>query len=521
MSEHFISREDARGDLLSCAAYLAEEIGGSDDRAEAIAAVIPHYLAKGEVDLAAELSNSVDDPFVRDRLLIAVAAKCAELDDDEYALQLAEAIEEYGLQSQAREAIALTKAEKGDLAGACAVADSVIHPDHALGGIAVKQAERGDEAAALETISEIDYPGSAAIALLAITSMKVEKGENEKAVEYLETARSLALEIEHDEEKIHPVSFELIGKARELAQVINHPVYAVLICRDADLFAPEILSYGVDRIFVYEEERLAHFNVERYTNCMADFIEKIKPSVVLYGGTATGRSFAPRVASRFRTGLTADCTILGMKKNTDLIQNRPAFGGNIMASIICPNTRPQMATVRYKIFKMPEKEAPHGTIQKMELSFDLSSRLELLEVKAKDAIVDISEAEVLVAVGRAFKTKEDLALAQKLADLLGGQVATTRPLIEAGLMDAKKQIGLSGRTVAPKLLITLGVSGAVQFTAGMSGSETVFSVNLDKNAPTLLRSSGLTFSLSTFSRTSFITPLSIPNFFTSFGSSVV
>ncbi|MDD3191496.1 MAG: electron transfer flavoprotein subunit alpha/FixB family protein [Bacilli bacterium] len=295
--------------------------------------------------------------------------------------------------------------------------------------------------------------------------------------------QGISIFIEHDEEKIHPVSFELIGKARELAQVINHPVYAVLICRDADLFAPEILSYGVDRIFVYEEERLAHFNVERYTNCMADFIEKIKPSVVLYGGTATGRSFAPRVASRFRTGLTADCTILGMKKNTDLIQNRPAFGGNIMASIICPNTRPQMATVRYKIFKMPEKEAPHGTIQKMELSFDLSSRLELLEVKAKDAIVDISEAEVLVAVGRAFKTKEDLALAQELADLLGGQVATTRPLIEAGLMDAKKQIGLSGRTVAPKLLITLGVSGAVQFTAGMSGSETVFSVNLDKNAP--------------------------------------
>lgn len=237
MSEHFISREDARGDLLSCAAYLAEEIGGSDDRAEAIAAVIPHYLAKGEVDLAAELSNSVDDPFVRDRLLIAVAAKCAELDDDEYALQLAEAIEEYGLQSQAREAIALTKAEKGDLAGARAVADSVIHPDHALGGIAVKQAERGDEAAAMETISEIDYPGSAAIALLAITSMKVEKGENEKAVEYLETACSLALEIEHDEEKIRTLidignlyfdakrgdrAIETLDRAREFAEELDN-----------------------------------------------------------------------------------------------------------------------------------------------------------------------------------------------------------------------------------------------------------------------------------------------------------
>lgn len=295
--------------------------------------------------------------------------------------------------------------------------------------------------------------------------------------------RGIAVFIEHDGHEIHPVSFELIGKAKELATITHHPVMAVLMADDATRFQDDILSYGVDEVYVYEHPELGHFNVQKYTNCMEDFINHIKPSVILYGGTSTGRSFAPRVAARFHTGLTADCTILGMKESTDLIQNRPAFGGNIMASIVCPNTRPQMATVRYKIFPMPEKTTPTGKIIPMPIRFSLEANAKLLEIKRKEKIVDISEAEVLVAVGRAFKTKDDLALAQELADLLGGQVASTRPLIEAGLMDPKKQIGLSGRTVAPKLLITLGVSGAVQFAAGMRGAQTIFSINLDKNAP--------------------------------------
>lgn len=312
-------------------------------------------------------------------------------------------------------------------------------------------------------------------------------------IEYIEDApvkqidkslwRGIAVFIEHDGNHIHPVSFELIGKAKELADVIKHPVYAVLMTDNVEKFKDEILSYGVDKIYAYEDKQLGHFNVEKYALCMEDFINKIKPTVVLYGGTSTGRSFAPRVAAHFRTGLTADCTILGMKENTDLIQNRPAFGGNVMASIVCPNTRPQMATVRYKIFKMPDKVTPHGELVKMNIDFELKSNMELLEIKNKDHVVDISEADVLVAVGRCFKTKEDLVLAQELADLLGGQLASTRPLIENGLMDAKKQIGLSGRTVAPKLLITLGVSGAVQFTAGMTGAQTVFAINSDKTAP--------------------------------------
>lgn len=296
--------------------------------------------------------------------------------------------------------------------------------------------------------------------------------------------KGMCVFVEHHNGTIHPVTFELIGKARDLASVISHPVYAVLIGEENKGYEQELLAYGVDKVFVYRDERLKHFNVETYTNMMEDFIKQVKPSVILYGGTSVGRSFAPRVAARFRTGLTADCTILGMKKNTDLIQNRPAFGGNIMASIVCPNTRPQMSTVRYKIFKMPEKTVPHGTAIYMDLSqLSFSTNMQLKEVLLKDKAVDISEAEVIVACGRPFKTKEDLKLAQELADLLGAQIAVTRPLIEAGLADSKKQIGLSGRTVAPKLLINLGISGAVQYTAGMTGSEIVFSINEDPDAP--------------------------------------
>lgn len=290
--------------------------------------------------------------------------------------------------------------------------------------------------------------------------------------------------VEHDGNEIHPVVFELIGKARELTKVTNHPVYAVVMCDDVNKFKQELLEYGVDKVYAYEDPKLAHFDVIKYAECMEDFIKKVKPSAILYGGTSTGRSFAPRLAARFKTGLTADCTILGMKENTDMIQNRPAFGGNIMASIICTNTRPQMSTVRYKIFSKPEKETPHGEIVMMSTkALKLESKLHLLDIKKKDNVKDISEADILVACGRAFKTEEDLKIAYELAEALGGQVASSRPLVEAGLFDAKKQIGLSGRTVAPKLLITLGISGAVQFAAGMSGSEVVFSINSDPNAP--------------------------------------
>ena len=297
--------------------------------------------------------------------------------------------------------------------------------------------------------------------------------------------KGIAVYMEKELDGIHPVSFELIGKANELASVINHPVYAILICGsdEADKYATQALEYGVDKVFVYASDILKEFNLERYARCIEDFINKYKPNTVLYGGTPLGRSLAPRIAAHFRNGLTADCTKLGMKENTDLIQVRPAFGGNVMAQIVSPNHRPQMATVRYKIFKMPEKVTPFGEKVMMDLSnISMESGTKLLSVKVKEKVVDISESDVIVAVGRGIKTKEDLQMAEELANLLGGVVACTRPLVEAGWKDAKFQIGLSGRTVAPKLIITLGISGAVQFTAGMNGSELIISVNQDPNA---------------------------------------
>jgi electron transfer flavoprotein alpha subunit len=293
----------------------------------------------------------------------------------------------------------------------------------------------------------------------------------------------VAVYIEHDEDRVHPVSFELIGKAKELAKVTNHPVYAVLIGHQTEKFHQDILSFGVNKLFVYEHELFQHFNVERYTNAFEDFVCNIKPSTILFGGTSLGRSFAPRVAARYWTGLTADCTMLDMKPNTDLIQIRPAFGGNVMAQIICPNHRPQMATVRYKIFKMPQRQEIIGTIEHRPLDYvKLDSNIKVISIEEKEATMDISEAEVIIACGRPFKTKESLEMAYELADLLGGKVAVTRPLIEAGLVDPRRQIGLSGRTVAPKLIINLGISGAVQYTAGMNGSEQIITINSDPHA---------------------------------------
>ena len=283
---------------------------------------------------------------------------------------------------------------------------------------------------------------------------------------------------------IHKVSFELIGKAKQLAAVINHPVYSILIGYNTKEAAQELLSYGVDKVFIYDDERLKNFDIERYANCFADFIERIKPSSILVGATNVGRCLAPRVAARFHTGLTADCTKLEMKENTDLVQIRPAFGGNIMAQIVNPNRRPQFATVRYKIFDAPEKvKEIHGEIEMVPVKEEwLNSHNEILWVEEKPKEVDISEADVIVAVGRGLKSKDDLDMVYELADELGAVVACSRPLVESNVFDTKHQIGLSGKTVKPKLLITLGISGAIQFTSGMNNSECVIAINSDKNA---------------------------------------
>lgn len=297
--------------------------------------------------------------------------------------------------------------------------------------------------------------------------------------------RGIAVYVEYDEGRVHPVSLELAGKARELAGKVGHPVVCLLAGSGVAHAAEELLRYGVDEVRVYDDPALEHFRIEPYAAAFEDFIRTVRPAAVLVGGTPVGRSLAPRLAARFRTGLTADCTSLDIRPDTDLDQIRPAFGGNIMAHILTSRTRPQFATVRYKIFDAPPRsERPSGRVVPVALPpAAYASAIRVLEVSRRERSAGLEEAEVIVAAGRGFRKKEDLALAEELAELLGAQLAGTRPLIEAGWTDPRKQIGLSGRTVKPKLLIALGVSGSVQFVAGMGGSEQVFAVNSDPKAP--------------------------------------
>lgn len=286
-------------------------------------------------------------------------------------------------------------------------------------------------------------------------------------------------------DKIHRVTYELIGKANELAQVTGHPVYAVMIGYNVEENAHKLLKYGVDKVFTYNHPEFKEFRIEPYTAAFYDFIKKHKPSSVLIGATNLGRQLAPRVAARCRTGLTADCTVLEMKENTDLVQIRPAFGGNIMAQIITPNTRPQFCTARYKVFNEPTPiDNPNGEIVKMEITPEmLFSNIEVISSTLKPTDIDISEADVIVAVGRGSSSEAMRQNAKELAELLGGVIACTRPLVETNIFDAKHQIGLSGRTVKPKLIICLGISGAVQFAAGMKSSDCIIAINSDPNAP--------------------------------------
>lgn len=285
--------------------------------------------------------------------------------------------------------------------------------------------------------------------------------------------------------KLHRVTLELCGKAKELAKVTGQSVYALLIGYQVEACAEQLLHYGVDKVFVYDHSAFAHFRIEPYTAAFYDFIQLHKPSSILVGATNLGRQLAPRVAARCRTGLTADCTVLDMKENSDLVQIRPAFGGNIMAQIVTPNTRPQFCTVRYKVFAEPTPSAqPSGEIVKLAVTDEmLTSAITVLSSREKPKDVDISEAEVIVAVGRGAASEAMRACAQELADLLGGVVACSRPMVENNIYDARHQIGLSGRTVKPKLIFCLGISGAVQFAAGMKSSDCIVAINTDPNAP--------------------------------------
>lgn len=289
---------------------------------------------------------------------------------------------------------------------------------------------------------------------------------------------------EQVEGEVHPVTYELIGKAKELADKLGHQVNAILVGHQFTSQAETILRYGVDNVYVYDQPELAHFRIEPYAAVFEDCLKETKPSIVLVGATSIGRSLGPRISTRFQTGLTADCTILDVKENTDLVQIRPAFGGNIMAQIITPKHRPQMATVRYKVMNPPiEVKEPTGQIvQRKVASSQLQSGINVLEVVKKPAVESIVDADVIIAVGRGLREEKDLLMVDELAELLNGKVAVTRPLIEKGWGSYQQQIGLSGRSVRPKLMITLGISGSVQFVAGMKNAEYIFAINHDPTA---------------------------------------
>jgi len=312
---------------------------------------------------------------------------------------------------------------------------------------------------------------------------QIEVVEEEEAVVDKTAWRGIAVFIDYTEGRLHPVSLELLGKARELADAIGHPVYALLIGEETGQLAQNLLRYGVDDVYCCEDAQFSRFLVEPYAAAVERFIGEAQPSALIFGATNAGRSLAPRVAARFRTGLTADCTALEIRENSDLVQIRPAFGGNIMAQILTANHRPQLCTVRYRIFDLPEPgPAGNGNIHRMKVE-RAASGIEIVEQAQKPKQIDISEAELILALGRGVSAKKDVALCEEFAALIGAQIACTRPLAEAGWLDPRLQIGLSGRTVKPKLILCAGISGSVQFAAGMKGSDYIVAINHDPQAP--------------------------------------
>lgn len=290
---------------------------------------------------------------------------------------------------------------------------------------------------------------------------------------------------EQNDGKIHPVVLELIGEAKKLAKVNNYKVNVVMTgSKETGENGEELIKYGADNVYVYEHEGFTGFKADCYADAVADCIASTKPSVVLIGATPLGRSLAPRLATRFHTGLTADCTKLEMKENTDLVQIRPAFGGNIMAQIVISDSRPQFATVRYRVMDTAEKiDNPNGKVIMCNVTDDLvKSGIKVSEIEKIVKSKSIEEEDVLVVAGRGVKNEKDVEMVRELAELLGGQLAFTRPMVEAGFGDTAHQIGLSGRTVKPKLIITVGVSGAIQFTACMNSADCIVAINNDPEA---------------------------------------
>jgi len=291
---------------------------------------------------------------------------------------------------------------------------------------------------------------------------------------------------EQFEGRIKNVSYELLGQAKKLASQLGTRVSAVLLGNKMDTAARELIAYGSDEVYLVDRPELEHFNDESYADILVQLVREYRPEIMLIGATAYGRSLGPRIASRLNTGLTADCTGLEIDSAAGtLLQTRPAFGGNLMATIICPHRRPQMATVRPKVMKAREPDyTRHGKIIKPKVILPLDLKVKFVDmVKSLADTVNLADADVIVAAGRGIGEARNLKLIEELARLLGAAVGASRPIVDAGLIGYSQQVGQTGKTVAPRVYIACGISGAIQHLAGMSSAETIIAINKDPDAP--------------------------------------
>ncbi|EOR28059.1 electron transfer flavoprotein, alpha subunit/FixB family protein [Clostridium sartagoforme AAU1] len=291
---------------------------------------------------------------------------------------------------------------------------------------------------------------------------------------------------EQREGELQKVSLELLGEGRKIADKLGVKLTALILGDNINHLADTLGRHGADEVIVAENELLKHYTTDGYTKVICDLANERKPGILFIGATFIGRDLGPRVAARLSTGLTADCTVLDVDvEKADLLATRPAFGGNLMATIACPDHRPQMATVRPGVFSKLADEDRNFTIEKVEVELqDSDIRTKIVEIvkEAKD-IVDISEANFIVSGGRGVGSKENFAILKELADALGGTVAGSRAAVENEWIERDYQVGQTGKTVRPTIYIACGISGAIQHVAGMQDSDLIIAINKDATAP--------------------------------------
>ncbi len=297
---------------------------------------------------------------------------------------------------------------------------------------------------------------------------------------------------------VNSIAFELIGKGKDLAADLGTEVTAVLVGSGVKGLADELAEYGADKVIVVDDPELKEYRTEPYAHALSSVIEKYKPEIFLVGATAIGRDLGPRVSARIHTGLTADCTQLDIgdfpmtpvpgkeTKHNQLLMTRPAFGGNTIATIACPDFRPQMATVRPGVMQKKEKVAgAKANVEEFNPGFTPNDNyVEILEVvKAVSETVDIMDAKILVSGGRGMGNPENFKMLEELAEVLGGQVSCSRAVVDAGWKPKDLQVGQTGKTVRPNVYFAVGISGAIQHLAGMEESDIIVAINKDETAP--------------------------------------